>query len=110
MERRLDIRAPLGVTVKYFDWNRPQEAEGTEISVQGVFLKTAEPMAEDRMLTLRVTLPGGSRPFTVLGKVVRTVKGSRFRPGGMDVRFVDLAAPDREVVSTYVSRRMMKAA
>ena len=53
---------------------------------------------------------GGSRAFTVLGKVVRTVKGSRFRPGGMDVRFVDLAAPDREAVSSYVSRRMMKAA
>lgn len=103
-------RAPLSTPVKFFDWNRPQTAEAVEISVRGVFLKTAEPLAEDRLLTMRLQLPDGSRPFTVLGKVLRTVKGSMFRPGGMDIRFVDLAASDRLAIEAYVQRRTLRAA
>lgn len=103
-------KAPLTGQVKFFDWNRPQVAEAMEISTQGVFLKTATPLAEDRLLTLRIQLPDGSRPFTVLGKVIRTVKGSMFRPGGMDIRFVDLSASDRALIEAYVQRRTLRAA
>jgi PilZ domain-containing protein len=103
-------RAPLSAQVKFFDWNRPQTAEAMEISVGGVFLKTPSPLAEDRLLTLRLQLPDGGRPFTVLGKVIRTVKGSLFRPGGMDIRFIDLSASDRLSIEAYVQRRTMRAA
>jgi uncharacterized protein (TIGR02266 family) len=102
-------RAPMSGTVKYFDWNRPREAEAVEISAGGIFLQTAEPLAEDRLVTVRVSLPG-RRPFTVLGKVVRTVRGSLLRPGGMDIRFVDIAAHDRETVAHYVAERSRTAA
>jgi len=105
-----ESKAPLAGQVKFYDWNRPQMAEAVEISTRGVFLKTAEPLAEDRLLTLRLQLPDGSRPFTVLGKVIRTVKGSLFRPGGMDIRFVDLSAVDRASVEAYVRRRTLRAA
>ena len=107
---RPELRAPLSTQVKFFDWNRPQTAEAVEISVRGVFLKTPSPLSEDRLLTLRLQLPDGTRPFTVLGKVTRTVKGSMFRPGGMDIRFVDLAASDRLVIEAYVQRRTLRAA
>jgi len=103
-------RAPLSTTVKFYDWNRPQTAEAVEISARGVFLKTAEPLAEDRLLTLRLQLPDGTRPFTVLGKVMRTVKGSMFRTCGMDIRFVDLSAADRLAIEAYVQRRTLRAA
>src|SRR4051812_37284769 len=103
-------KASLTGQVKFYDWNRPQLAEAMEISARGVFLKTAAPLAEDRLLTLRLQLPGGSRPFTVLGKVIRTVKGSMFRPGGMDIHFVDLSAADRASIETYVQRRTLRAA
>src|SRR3954462_3666941 len=105
-----ELKAPLAGQVKFFDWNRPQVAEAMEISVGGVFLKTASPPAEDRLLTLRLQLPDGSRPFTVLGRVIRTVKGSMFRPGGMDIRFVDLSAADRRSIEAYVQRRTLRAA
>ena len=105
-----ESKAPLAGQVKFFDWNRPQVAEAMEISARGVFLKTPAPLAEDRLLTLRLQLPDRSRPFTVLGKVVRTVKGSMFRAGGMDIRFVDLSAVDRVLIETYVQRRTLRAA
>jgi PilZ domain len=105
-----ELRARLSTQVKFFDWNRPQTAEALEISARGVFLKTPSPLAEDRLLTLRLQLPDGGRPFTVLGKVIRTVRGSLFRPGGMDVRFVDLAAVDRLAIEAYVRRRTLRAA
>jgi len=103
-------RAPLAGPVRFYDWNRPQQAEAVEISVSGIVLKTATLLEEERLLTLRLQLPDGSRPFTVLGKVVRTVKGSLLRPGGMEVRFVDLSAADRTAIDSYVKRRTMRAA
>ena len=98
-------RAPLSGTVKFFDWNRPSSAEGTEISGGGMFLRTRAVLAEGAMVTVRLTLPGLKRAFTVLGKVVRTVKGGVFNPSGMGVRFVDLSPGDRQTILEYVASR-----
>ncbi len=98
-------RAPMSGTVKFFDWNLPAQAEGTEISGGGMFLRTRAVVAEGAMVTVRVTLPGLRRAFTVLGKVVRTVKGGLFSPSGMGLRFVDLAPGDRQTILDYVARR-----
>lgn len=110
MSPQTDRRAPLNGLVKFFDWSQPQQAEAVEVSVQGIFLKTMTPVAEDRMLTLQLQLPGETRPLAVIGRVVRTVKGNQSRPGGMDVRFVDLSATDRAVIEAYVQRKTMRAA
>ena len=98
-------RAPMSGPVKFFDWNQSRQAEVTEISGGGIFLRTREVLAEGAMVTLRVTLPGLKRAFTVLGKVVRTVKGGIFSPPGMGVRFVDLTPGDRKTILEYVARR-----
>ena len=98
-------RAPLSAPVKFFEWNQPSQAEGTEISGGGIFLRTKAVLAEGAMVTVRVTLPGLKRAFTVLGKVVRTVRGGLFSPPGMGVRFVDLSPGDRQTILEYVARR-----
>ena len=98
-------RTPMSGAVKFFDWNQPRNAEGTEISGNGIFLRTRDVLAEGAMVTLRVTLPGIKHAFTVLGKVVRTARGGLFTPPGMGVRFVDLAPSDRRVILEYVARR-----
>ncbi len=92
-------------TVKFFEWDQPTHAEGTEISAGGIFLRTRAVLAEGAMVTVRVTLPGLKRAFTVLGKVVRTVKGGLFAQAGMGVRFVDLSPGDRQTILEYVARR-----
>lgn len=102
-------RAPMSGTVKFFDWDRPGQAEGTEISGGGMFLRTATVMAEGAMVTVRVTLPGLKRAFTVLGKVVRTVKGGLLTPAGMGLKFIDLSPGDRQTILEYVARRTPRA-
>ncbi|MBL8955076.1 MAG: PilZ domain-containing protein [Myxococcaceae bacterium] len=104
-ENREHHRAPFTAPVKFFEWNRAQAADAVEISASGIFLKTKTLLAEGSMLTLRLTLPGLKHAFTVLGKVVRTVKGGLLAPAGMGIRFLDLRPADRDVIVAYVSQR-----
>lgn len=104
-ENREFHRAPLSAPVKFFEWNRAQAADAVEISASGIFLKTKVLLAEGSMLTLRLSLPGLKRAFTVLGKVVRTVKGGLLAQPGMGIQFLDLRPADRNVILAYVSSR-----
>jgi uncharacterized protein (TIGR02266 family) len=109
-EQREFSRAPLTGMVRFFEWNKAQHAEAIEISAGGIFLKTTRALSEGTMLTLRVTLPGIKHAFTVLGKVVRTVKGGLLSEAGMGIRFLDLMPGDRAVINDYVSHRMLRQA
>lgn len=104
-------RAPLSEIVRFFDWNEPFDAQATEIGGGGLFLQTERPIAEGSLLTLRVKLPAGAT-FTVLGRVVRTVRGGwgRLRKPGLAIQFMDLSAADRQSVLAYVARPTAQAA
>ncbi len=105
--QRSHPRGPIHATVRYFAWNEPHEALATEIGGGGIFLETPAPAAEGALLTLRVPLPVG-RTFTVLGRVVRTVRGSwtKLRKTGMGIQFLDLSASDRAAVLGYLDARV----
>jgi len=103
-------RAPLTGPVKFFNWDRPMQADALEISPEGIFLKTGQALPEGALLTLRLTLPGWAQAFTVLGKVVRTVRGGLLRPAGMGVRFIDISATARASIWEYVARRALPRA
>lgn len=103
-------RAPMTGTVQVYEWNRPMAANAVEISGGGMFLRTDAAMSEGSMLTLRLNLPGGTSAFTVLGKVVRTVRGSLLKPPGVGIQFIDISAADRRTVLEYVARRRLRAA
>jgi hypothetical protein len=104
-------RAPLSESIRFFDWNEAFDAQALEIGGGGLFLQTDLPIAEGSLLTLRVTLPAGAT-FTVLGKVVRTVRGgwAQLRKPGLAIQFMDLSATDRQAVLTYVARHNVRAA
>jgi uncharacterized protein (TIGR02266 family) len=103
-------RAPLSGLVKFYDWDRPMQASAKEISPEGIFLQTPQALPEGSLLTLRLSIPGLSEAFTVLGKVVRTVRGGLLRPAGMGIRFIDIPAKAREHIQEYVSVRVLRAA
>lgn len=105
MEAREFPRAPMTAPVKFFQWDELREAEATEISASGVFLRTKEVLAEGAMVTVRLTLPGLKRAFTVLGKVVRTARGGVFTAPGMGIRFIDIRPTERDAIASYVGRR-----
>lgn len=101
---RVHPRAPYAAEVRYFDWDEPHVAQASEVSVDGLFLRTESPVAEGRLLTLRLAVPGGGT-FTVLARVVRTVRGGLLRPAGMGLRFVDIAASARHAIDAFVRGR-----
>jgi uncharacterized protein (TIGR02266 family) len=109
-EHRRYPRAPLSGTVKFYDWNRPLQADASEISGDGLFLKTSIPLPEGALVTLRLSIPGLTQAFTVLGKVVRTVRGGMLRPAGMGVQFVDIPASARQHIQHYVAHRALHPA
>ncbi len=103
-------RAPLTGTVKFYEWNRPLSADAAEISGNGMFVRTDAALAEGTLVTLRLSIPGAQKGFTVLGRVVRTVRGNRLKPPGLGITFVDIASGDRRSVLEYVARRTLRAA
>jgi uncharacterized protein (TIGR02266 family) len=108
--KRAYPRAPMPSVVRYYHWDRPADAKAVEIGGGGLFLQTEDLVPEGTLVTLRVSLPAG-RSFTVLGRVVRTVRGgwARLRRAGMGIQFLDLSAGDRRAVLDYVSRRVLGA-
>ncbi len=109
-DHRQHPRVPLTGKVKFYDWNRPFHADAAEISANGMFLKTDVSLDEGAMVTLRLSIPGLARAFTVLGRVVRTVRGSLLKPSGLAIRFLDIAAGDRGSIRAYVASRDPRAA
>lgn len=103
-ELRETCRAPLSGAVRFWDWNQPRIAEAREVSPGGIFVATREPLAEGAHLTLRLELPG-ERGITVLGRVVRTVKGGVLAVAGMGIRFLDLSPSQRQLIKDFVDRR-----
>ena len=95
---------PLVKPVRFWVWNQPRVAEALELSERGVFLKTASVLGEGQHLTLRLELPSDGR-ITVLGRVVRTVKGGLLATTGMGVRFLDLTPSQRASIGQFVESR-----
>ena len=104
-DRREFQRAPMSGGVKLFSWGTLQPAEAAQISANGIFVRSKDVLPEGSMVTLRLALPGLHRAITVLGRVVRTVKGGLFAAPGMGIRFLDLLPSERAVVVNYVARR-----
>ncbi len=98
-------RAPFTGNVRYFLWDRPFDASAREVGGNGLFLRTYDLLPEGSLLTLRLALPGGRHAFTVLGKVVRVVRGGALRDAGMGIEFLDIAVSDRRRILEYIAER-----
>jgi len=104
-------RAPYAGAITYFEWGKPREAVAAGIGGNGVFLRTPEILPVGSFVTVRLALPGAAKPFTVLGKVVRVVRGGTgLTPNGIGVEFVDMAANQRKGVLDYIASRGEAAA
>jgi type IV pilus assembly protein PilZ len=101
-------RAPLTGSVRYWEWNQPRVAAGVEISGNGVFLKTTHAVSEGAHVTVRLELPAVPG-MTVLGRVVRTVRGGVLSSPGIGIRFLDLTPEQRERIMRFVEQRIAQS-
>jgi ubiquinone/menaquinone biosynthesis C-methylase UbiE len=82
-----------------------REALITNISIDGAYLRTADPIALDRRLEIALTLPTGwGRPIRLIGRVVRA------DAGGFGVRFEEIQSRDRSKLREYAAFAEMDAA
>ena len=73
------------------------------LSAGGVFLQSATPRAVGDRIRLQFRLPGRGQPVQLIGEVVwHNLDPSKAGGVGMGLRFVDLAADDREIVERYL--------
>jgi uncharacterized protein (TIGR02266 family) len=98
-------RAPFSAQVRFFEWDHARTVVARDLSAGGIFLRSATPLAEGKLLTLRVELPGVRESFTALARVVRTVRGGPLREAGMGLEFIDVSSHDRRLIDSYVAAR-----
>jgi hypothetical protein len=109
-EQRQNDRVPFAAKVDYFCWDQRKCADAQEISPDGIFLSSSDVLPEGSMVTLRFTIPGRARGFTVLGRVVHVVLGNPTLRRGMGISFLDIAPRDRDGILDYVAQSPRLAA
>jgi uncharacterized protein (TIGR02266 family) len=92
-ERRKTRRARLpGLRVTYESAaGLTVEAEAIDIGTDGVFLRSAAPLAVGQRLSLEMSLAGEPARWSAIGRVVRTrATDTAEGPAGMGVKFIDV--------------------
>jgi uncharacterized protein (TIGR02266 family) len=97
-EKRKFRRAPLVAIIEAEVNGQPFVAEGRNISVGGMLVKTATTPQEGQRVRLEFCLPNDTRPIRVIG-TVQHVSPDAY----MGIRFEDLAEADRRRIEAYVN-------
>ena len=107
-----DLRGSKRVPVKLqVDWKREGNflfENATNISEQGIFIETEQPMEAGTLIDLQFQLPEAKKKVEVLGEViwinpVRPDRNRNHNPG-MGIRFVNLKEIDKETILSLIKR------
>jgi uncharacterized protein (TIGR02266 family) len=113
VDQRKDKRAPASLKVKYKSASVDQFVEqfSTDVSSNGIFLKTKAPIEVGALLKLELQLSDASPVIHGIGRVCwRRMPGpDPAVPSGMGIRFVRLDAESRAVVDRMIDARGPRA-
>lgn len=105
-DRRVDPRAEAELEVHY---RTPQEflaAYSKNISGGGIFIRTQQPLALNKNVLVRFTLPGIAHRFEVHGVVVwanpASLKSSF--PAGMGIKFLEYDPKEQKMVADFINQ------
>jgi len=105
-DRRVDPRAEAELEVHY---RTPQEflaAYSKNISGGGIFIRTQQPLALNKNVLVRFTLPGIAHRFEVHGVVVwanpASLKSSF--PAGMGIKFLAYDPKEQSMVADFIKQ------
>lgn len=101
VELRRHSRVDLDTEVAFVPKGTAERQTGRakDVSVGGMFVETASPVAFNGELVVHVTLPGQVEALALPG-VVRWVRG-----GGMGVQFGLLGARETHAITEYIASR-----
>ena len=102
--KRGSPRLGIQIGVEFTSVKEFKTARSLDVSSRGMFVRTGEvyPVGED--VLVRFSLPGVSRPFKVLGRVMwsSATETPQGLPAGMGIQFVDLLGQEQGVIEQYV--------
>jgi len=80
----------------------------TNLSRDGIFLQTNNPLEPDTVLSLRFNVPESNRVIEVQGKVIWVnefrPKGENLNPG-MGIQFIDLSDDDKDLITKLIKKK-----
>lgn len=85
-EHRRHPRAPIELKVSYHRLNSFLVDYTRNVSVGGMFVRTARPLAPGTRFEFRLTVPGHAEPLSLVGEVIHRVEEGPEK--GMGLRFV----------------------
>jgi len=107
--RRQSPRLPLEVPEDNQGLRAKLTAPTYNLSAGGVFLQSATLRAVGDCIRLQFRLPGRAQPVQVIGEVVwHNLDPGKAGGLGMGLRFLDLAAEDREIVERYLREAILR--
>lgn len=106
-DKRAGIRIPLlSENVAYFHKGSEKRADISDITNEGLFIKTSEILPPRTQLSLQVQLPGDLGNINVNASVIRvnwTVNRKKSRENmGMGVRFENVPPNIKKILDAYV--------
>jgi uncharacterized protein (TIGR02266 family) len=104
-ERRGGPRLFIEVPIEYQTLRSFQKHTAFNLTAQGVFIQTAVPFDMGDQVALRFQLPGRDLTVNVIGQVVwRNADPSKAGGMGMGIRFIEVAAGDREAIEQHLAQ------
>jgi uncharacterized protein (TIGR02266 family) len=104
-DRRGGPRLYVEVPIEYQSLRSFQQSAAFNLSARGVFIRTAVPFDMGEQVVLRFQLPGQEAPVTMIGQVVwRNADPSKAGGMGMGIRFVEVAADDRDTIERHLAQ------
>jgi uncharacterized protein (TIGR02266 family) len=104
-ERRVGPRLYVEAPIEYQTLGSFQRSAAFNLTAQGVFIRTAVPFDMGEQVVLRFQLPGQETPVNVIGQVVwRNADPSKTGGMGMGLRFIEVAAGDREAIELHLAQ------
>jgi uncharacterized protein (TIGR02266 family) len=106
---RKNVRVPVTLPVNYRAADKDFSGSSYTLSQGGMFIKSPEPLAEDTVVEVTMTLPGDEGAIWIEGKVVERVSPDQAREksgiSGMAVVFRKIKTGDQRRIDRFVRSR-----
>jgi len=108
---RKEDRAQKSLSVAFRDRKSFVRAFTSNISNEGLFIKTDKPLKEGEKFSLKLRLPDFSEPITATCEVVwaREEQPTENRPLGMGVKFCELTEAHKRLLNQYLQNLIADA-